>query len=98
MLPNISQFDVDDYDEGVEEMEIGDSHQTRKPKKPRMKGPLDRFVAPKANPKKNDKEIYKAIDKELREKTSRAIARFFMMLGFHSMQPLILVLEKCVKP
>ncbi|KAK8502220.1 hypothetical protein V6N12_042716 [Hibiscus sabdariffa] len=44
------------------------------PKKPRTKGPMDLFVAPKANPHKEG-SVQATCDNQLREKTCREIAK-----------------------
>ena len=85
MYPMESQFvDVDEYDDEEEECEITSSKKggkSRSSKRPRSKGPIDLFFTRTANPKKEVKGIYKVIEKELREKSCRAIARFFYDAG-----------------
>ncbi|KAK8632410.1 hypothetical protein V6N13_072802 [Hibiscus sabdariffa] len=76
-------YGADDQEE-EDELEMFDSSgpnsskRSRKllPKKTRTKGPMDMFVAAKANPHKEG-SVQVAFDKQLREKTCRAIAKFF---------------------
>ncbi|KAK8524842.1 hypothetical protein V6N12_029696 [Hibiscus sabdariffa] len=70
-------YDANDQDE-EDELEMLDSSGPNSskrsgkllPKKPRTKGPMDMFVAPKANPHKEG-SVQVAVDKQLREKTCR---------------------------
>ncbi|KAL1220002.1 hypothetical protein V5N11_028810 [Cardamine amara subsp. amara] len=84
MMPRVQEYDAYDDGEEVDCEPRKQGHPTQ-PKKPRHKGPIDRFITSSPpyllNARKERKGIFGACDKELREKTCRGIARFFYDAG-----------------
>ncbi|XP_021854344.2 uncharacterized protein [Spinacia oleracea] len=86
MMPRVSQFDHDDDDEEEQDCEIMNSKSSQQlRKKPKVKGPMDFFVTtPSENVlkgRKDRKDIFGACEKQLRDKTCKAIAKWFFDAG-----------------